>query len=213
MKPKGFSLIEAAIVLGIVGLVIGGIWVAAAAVAQNNRVSEMAKDVLSICARAKEVFPYRSAADTGNPANRININVTAYRAGLVPKGWKLATSSSYVNGCCGITQSLYTPLGEGGLTQFDKDYPGSGGNVSVSVRGVPQSEAIKLVRGILGPISSMGTGGNSPISRVAINACAGWSTTTGPTAPCTLTPNIMGQSLDSVVFSTATDFEIFCRTN
>lgn len=33
---RGFNLIEAAIVLGIVGLVIGGIWIAAAAIAQRN---------------------------------------------------------------------------------------------------------------------------------------------------------------------------------
>jgi type II secretory pathway pseudopilin PulG len=36
---KAFSLIEAAIVLGIIGLVIGGIWIAAASVQENNRVS------------------------------------------------------------------------------------------------------------------------------------------------------------------------------
>lgn len=34
----GFNLIEAAIVLGVVGLVIGGIWVAASAV-RNNQIS------------------------------------------------------------------------------------------------------------------------------------------------------------------------------
>lgn len=34
---KGFNLIEAAIVLGIVGLVVGGIWVAATSVYANLR--------------------------------------------------------------------------------------------------------------------------------------------------------------------------------
>lgn len=34
-QKKGLSLIEAAIVLGVVGLVIGGIWIAAAAVNEN----------------------------------------------------------------------------------------------------------------------------------------------------------------------------------
>jgi hypothetical protein len=36
---KAFSLIEAAIVLGIVGLVIGGIWIAAETVSTNNKVN------------------------------------------------------------------------------------------------------------------------------------------------------------------------------
>src|SRR6185369_4823894 len=38
-KKTGFSLIEAAIVLAIVGLVIGGIWVAASAVATKMKIS------------------------------------------------------------------------------------------------------------------------------------------------------------------------------
>lgn len=38
-KKYAFSLIEAAIVLGVVGLVIGGIWVAAAAVQETMRVN------------------------------------------------------------------------------------------------------------------------------------------------------------------------------
>lgn len=36
-QRKGFNLVEAAIVLGIIGLVIGGIWTAASAVTENNK--------------------------------------------------------------------------------------------------------------------------------------------------------------------------------
>lgn len=48
MKPirrHAFSLIEAAIVLAIVGLVMGGLWVAASSVMLNNKVSKLAGDV------------------------------------------------------------------------------------------------------------------------------------------------------------------------
>ena len=35
LSPRGFNLIEAAIVLGVIGLVIGGIWIASAAVSDR----------------------------------------------------------------------------------------------------------------------------------------------------------------------------------
>lgn len=40
-RKRAFSLIEAAIVLGVIGLVVGGIWVAAQSVAQANRRTEI----------------------------------------------------------------------------------------------------------------------------------------------------------------------------
>jgi hypothetical protein len=43
---RGFNLIEAAIVLGVIGLVIGGIWVAAAAVTENQKINRVAEAIL-----------------------------------------------------------------------------------------------------------------------------------------------------------------------
>jgi len=37
---RGFNLVEAAIVLGVVGLVIGGIWVAASTVSENHKINQ-----------------------------------------------------------------------------------------------------------------------------------------------------------------------------
>lgn len=46
-KPKeGFSLIEAAIVLGVVGLVIGGIWIAAAVFNENLKINRTVEGVV-----------------------------------------------------------------------------------------------------------------------------------------------------------------------
>jgi len=42
----GFSLIESAIVLGVVGLVIAGIWVAAASIQENNRFNQTLNGIL-----------------------------------------------------------------------------------------------------------------------------------------------------------------------
>lgn len=53
---KGFNLIEAAIVLGVVGLVIGGIWVAAAAVSENHKIKQATSGVLSIVENIRRLF-------------------------------------------------------------------------------------------------------------------------------------------------------------
>lgn len=47
-RKKGLSLIESAIVLGIVGLVIGGIWVAAATVQENRRQARFLEQIVHI---------------------------------------------------------------------------------------------------------------------------------------------------------------------
>jgi hypothetical protein len=45
-RKRGFNLIEAAIVLGVVGLVIGGIWVAASSVSRTMGINQIVKDVM-----------------------------------------------------------------------------------------------------------------------------------------------------------------------
>lgn len=57
-QRRGFNLIEAAVVLGVIGLVIGGIWVAAAAVRAENRRLELRNSLLQISSKVME-FPYQ----------------------------------------------------------------------------------------------------------------------------------------------------------
>lgn len=54
---SGFSLIEAAIVLGVVGLVIGGIWVAAAAVNESHKQSVILSEIGQIVRNVQMKFP------------------------------------------------------------------------------------------------------------------------------------------------------------
>jgi len=57
-RPKAaFSLIEAAIVLGLVGLVIGGIWAASTAVSANHRQSKILTSLLDISQRIHAAYP------------------------------------------------------------------------------------------------------------------------------------------------------------
>ncbi len=61
---RGFNLIEAAIVLGVIGLVIGGIWVAAAAVQQNLRESDASKGLIQIVQNVRALYYGQSPTAT-----------------------------------------------------------------------------------------------------------------------------------------------------
>jgi|GEM_PF-3211400 len=45
---RGFNLIESAIVLGVIGLVVAGIWVAAAGLARNREITELSRKIVFI---------------------------------------------------------------------------------------------------------------------------------------------------------------------
>lgn len=55
-NEKGFSLIEAAIVLGMVALVVGGIWVGASSVQNNFRTGKAQEQLLSIAQNVRGWF-------------------------------------------------------------------------------------------------------------------------------------------------------------
>ncbi len=64
---KGFNLIEAAIVLGVVGLVIGGIWVAAASVNENMKISRTEGAILQIMTGLRQKFSRNDWPGLGLP--------------------------------------------------------------------------------------------------------------------------------------------------
>lgn len=63
-QRKGFNLVEAAIVLGVVGLVIGGIWVVAAEVRQKQRLSVIATSIGYVVEQTRILFKNMPAGDT-----------------------------------------------------------------------------------------------------------------------------------------------------
>lgn len=78
-QKKGFTLTEVAIVLGIVGLILGSIWVAAAAVYKNMRVSTTSNQILQIAQSIRAMHATSLVIDT-------NVTTKALaQAGAIPK--------------------------------------------------------------------------------------------------------------------------------
>lgn len=75
---SGFNLVEAAIVLGVIGLVIGGIWVAASAVQSNIRKTDGSRALIQIVQNVRIMFEGQTPAATGS------INTEVIRANAVP---------------------------------------------------------------------------------------------------------------------------------
>lgn len=68
-RRKGFTLTEAAIVLGIVGLVLGAIWVAAGAVSSNNKTRMTVQDLQAIAHNIRDIFAEQGGVtDSGSGA-------------------------------------------------------------------------------------------------------------------------------------------------
>jgi len=87
-SQRAFSLVEAAIVLAVVALVLGGIWAASMAVQRSQAVARAQGAIIAIATNMQGLygagsseFPIVDAAATGG---RITVNSTIISAGLVP---------------------------------------------------------------------------------------------------------------------------------
>lgn len=81
---KGFSLIEAAIVLGVVGLVIGGIWIAAASYGFERQKQQYFQGLLTLKVNAQRLIPRNQPCD---PGNYLHYTAPELQAQLWPAEW------------------------------------------------------------------------------------------------------------------------------
>lgn len=84
-RRRGFSLIEAAIVLAVVGLVIGGIWVSAAKVMEDWRTMETINGIISIKSGVQKLISIKDSETLGN------VYYLGYLVGSaieMPTGWE-----------------------------------------------------------------------------------------------------------------------------
>ena len=81
---RGFNLIEVAIVLGVAGIVIGGIWVVAATVNENMKISRTLAAMQQIVKLSQNTFT-RTTANTLAPSTEVNVNNAAIAAKIIPE--------------------------------------------------------------------------------------------------------------------------------
>ncbi len=153
-KNKGFNLIEAAIVLGIVGLVVGGIWVAATSVYANLRSKRATDELLQIVQGTRALFATSSVI---GQANGFNLTASLAQSNVLPGDTlgstpALATSANTVN-----------PWG-GNIGVFDA--PNSNGTADtgfqVQFTRVPNAACVDLIS------RSTGAGRDSGMYAVAV---------------------------------------------
>ena len=82
---RGFSLVESAIVLAVVGLVVAGIWVAAAYVMEQMRVTEAVKGLTLMADRATRLLSRSDIETIGS----IDFDITSFAidSGAAPSSW------------------------------------------------------------------------------------------------------------------------------
>jgi len=91
---RGFNLVEAAIVLGVVGLVIGGIWAAAAQLNYQHKLSLSKAGVLYYVDLTAKNFPFR-VAQTYPSDEDVDKSFLAQQ--MPPAGWTVQPTT-----CCGM---------------------------------------------------------------------------------------------------------------
>ena len=77
-RKKGFTLTEIAIVLGIIGLILGAIWVAAASVYNNQRINQGQTAILQTLQGIRTLYAQQASITAGNDTPAM-IN-----AGIIP---------------------------------------------------------------------------------------------------------------------------------
>lgn len=133
-KKNGFSLIETAIVLGVVGLIIAGIWVAAAAVFTNQKYKALLDGTTYIVSQTQALLP-SSAYDRGPlSGGYLYIQDSAHdkgiSMGLFPADW---ISGSIIKSPFGGQVVLYAVNSSSFMIDF---------------KGIPRDICIKLVGAI-----------------------------------------------------------------
>jgi type II secretory pathway pseudopilin PulG len=164
-RKRGFNLIESAIVLGVVGLVIGGIWVAASAVNEEWKVSKTTEDIAVIVRKIQNLISFADAAAIGN---EVNITATIRDAGIFPSDWVVGSSvKNDFRGAVTIISYVSPP------------------RFNFYLYGIPRSACVKIVVKVTSAGANTGAAsttyfrGNS-LGFMYVNSAGTWSTSTFP---------------------------------
>lgn len=127
---RGFTLTEAAIVIGIVGIVLGAVWIGANAVYSAMRVSSTSREIVSILQKTRAIHGTQSSVDPALSALSL-----AY-AGVIP-------SDMIVTDASGNIVAVQDVWG-GALTMAAQSVDSTNDAFSISLATVPTSACIDL---------------------------------------------------------------------
>lgn len=119
---NGFNLIEAAIVLAVVGFVIGGIWIAASAVNESLKVSQTIKATFRIIEGTRilnQNFTPNTLVGAGAVGSSIDLLDTIKIGGIIPQDTFFNCSSGSCDGLWGSTSGIRLEAVKGSDTTGD----------------------------------------------------------------------------------------------
>lgn len=169
-RRKGFTLTEIAIVLGIVGLILGAIWVAAAGVYNNQKINRANTEILTILQSVRSLY-----ASSGAVGSDTEITNSLCQANVFP-GDMVGVAA------CG-DNSIRHPWGAAGTVHVystSSMTANTGDAIQIEFINIPRWACISLLTAL---------GGNSHdsgmiyISGAAAFSSAGGSTYAGLAAP------------------------------
>ena len=178
-NKRGFTLTEIAIVLGIIGLILGSIWVAAGAVYNNLRVSKAQTELIQITQAVRSL--YATQAVTGDGSQELTAALVA--AKVFP--------TDTVNSGTGANNAVTSPVGpwvNSHIRIYSTTNPNTGGQTGdsfqVLFQNVPQSACIALAT------SASGTGRDTALLSVNFVATSA-GTLMSPTANFSFPVNVV----------------------
>lgn len=137
---KGFTLTEVAIVLGIMGLILGAIWVAASSVYANQRVSKANTELMTIAQNIRSTFATQAQVDT---AASTDITTSLIRAGVFP-------TDAINGGNPNTATSVLSPWNLGTIVVYSMTVNTTGDAFEIQFRNIPQAACISLLTAVGG---------------------------------------------------------------